>query len=67
MGGKEEGGRKYLRDQNKYDTIMRKKLPSNQIMRVMDPEAKHSEEYWEERFPLFYHFCMKNGRTEKEM
>ncbi len=49
----------YLEFQNRFDALMKQKLGSENVLKVVDKGATHSEFYWAKRFHDFYRFCLK--------
>lgn len=64
MGTKENGkfSSLYIKYQKKFDELIRKKIPSDNVIMLIDKEAEHNEFYWSKRFQGFYSLCLENIR-----
>ncbi|MBN2541181.1 MAG: alpha/beta hydrolase [Bacilli bacterium] len=49
----------YLDLQDKFDSLIRTKLGNDNVMKIVDEGATHSEFYWVKRFHQYYRFCFE--------
>ncbi len=63
MGTKENGvfSKLYFNEQKIFHDYIIKRMPSENILQVLDEQATHSEEHWAKRFPQFLLFCCKKS------